>query len=208
MVENYQNTLNEKDANAIAPAATRPLPEVPSQAGDLEAQILQDAAMAEMLAATEKRQAEEWAAEREARLKEQEVVNEKLQQILRTLENAPQPSGQSPGARDHEESSDDDKEILNMVFQHAAGKRAERESMRKDIDINALLSGRMGGLNLNEPGSSGAPGRGPNRGRVRMTNRNSGNINRNIVYGSHNDNSTVTQIHKGESRVFLSGHVD
>lgn len=205
MVQDYQKTLNEKAA--AAPEINHPLPATPADTEDTETQLSQDAALAEAFAATEQRHAEQLAAEREARIRELEVVNEKLQQIVVMLENAPPPANQSPAARD-DNSSDEDAKILKMTLQHATEKRADRESSRRDRDIDAILSGRLGGLNLNGPGYSGYSGRGPHRGPVRQSNRNSGNVNSTTVYGSHNDNSTVTRIHKGELRFFQSGHID
>jgi hypothetical protein len=52
---------------------------------------------------------EEWAAEQEAR-KKQEAVNKKLQQILRMLENFPEPGPSSKANRTERESSSDDDE--------------------------------------------------------------------------------------------------
>ena len=83
------------------PTTNHPLPAVPSDTEDdvdedRDEQILRDGEFAMTLAAeeerkAEERKAEERAAEQEARKREQEAVNEKLQQILRMLENAPEP---------------------------------------------------------------------------------------------------------------------
>ena len=207
MMEDYKNRLNEQVAAAQESnevISSRPLPILPSVAESAEEQILQDEELANILAAEEKRKADE-VAEQEAKKKEQEAVNEKLQQILRMLENGPE-SGTSSKTRsrsrsgsEREQSSSDEESIVKMMMKDAAEKRADRQSRRKDID--AVLSGKLGGLNLGGPGSphnpySGIPGR---RGPTRVTNRNSGNVNTTTVYGSHNDNSTVTQITKGKS---------
>lgn len=78
------------------PTTNHPLPAVSSDTEDdvdedRDEQILRDGEFAMTLAAEQERKAEERAAEQEARKREQEAVNEKLQQILRMLENAPEP---------------------------------------------------------------------------------------------------------------------
>jgi hypothetical protein len=196
MMENYQIRLSEKAAAVPEDTSAHPLPVVPSEVEqDLpqEQEVWQDEELAERLPAAESRQAEEWAAEREARKREQEAVNEKLQQILRMMENVPPPIQSSSARSDREDSSDDEK-IVRMAMKNAADSRADRESRRKDV--NAILNGRLAGLNLNGPAGFGYPGRGTSRGPARVTSSGSGNINSSIVYGSHNDNSTVTRINK------------
>jgi len=220
MMEDHQNRLNEQIATAPESKEARPLPAVPSDAespeertlldeelakrmareseGDLE-QTLRDEELAKSIAAEEKRKAEEQEAEQEARKKEREVVDEKLQQILRLLENGPEPGQTSKDKSEREDSSSDEEGILKMVMKNAADKRADRDSRRKDRD--AILSGSLGGLNLNGPAGSahshysGVPGR-RSGGPARVTNKGSGNVNTSTVYGSHNDNSTVTRINK------------
>lgn len=189
LLEGYQKT------NAGDTEDNDPFPAAPS---DAQEQSSRDA-VADMLAAIEQRCAEELAAEQEARRKELEVMNAKLEQMILMLKNAPPPS-QSPAARD-DDSSDDNVEILNMTLHHATGKRA-MESKRKDY--GAILDSCLRGSNLNGPGYSGAPCLSPHRGPTRTTNKNSGNVRSTIVYGSRNDNSTVTRIHKGELQLFPS----
>lgn len=202
MMENYQNRLVEQVAASEEPkedVASRPLPAVPSDERsdeNLEEQVLQDEELAKRLAAEEQR-TEEKAAEQEARKKEQEAVNEKLQQILRMLENNPEPSrpSQGMGGSEREGSSSEEEKILKTIMNDAAGKRADRESRRKDRDLDAIFNGRMNALDLNGPAGSRYSGR-RSGGPTRVTNKNSGNVNTFTVYGSHNDNSTVTRIHK------------
>jgi len=192
MMEDHQGRLNEQ-AVAAQQKEGVPLPAVPFDAEferDPEEQTLRDEEIAKGLASEEMRQAEE-----EARRKEQETVNEKLQQILRMLENASEQEQISkPRSEREDSSSDEDEAIVRMTIKEAADKRELRTKNR-----DAFLSGQMGGLNLNgSTGSrhSGVPGRRPG-GPHRVTNQSSGNVNTSTVYGSHNDNSTVTRIHKG-----------
>ncbi len=57
-------------------------------------------------------------------------MNEKLQQILRMLENAPEP-GPSSNHRTERGSSSGEESIVEMTMKHASDKKADRESERK-----------------------------------------------------------------------------
>jgi len=124
MMEDHKNCLSEQEVSQDE--SNRPLPAVPSDTEDdaNDEQILWDGEFAMILAAEEIRKAEEWAVEQEARTKEQEVVNEKLQQILRMLENTPEPGPRSKAER---ESSSDEETMVKMTMKHAADKEADRE---------------------------------------------------------------------------------
>ncbi|SRR5258705_6826865 len=119
MMEDHKNRLSEQVASAQEAKedeSNHPLPAVPSDTESgadtdehPEGRLIRDEELAITLAVEEKQIAEEWAAEQEARKKEQEAVNEKLQQILRMPENAPEPGPSSKANRtEHESSSDDD----------------------------------------------------------------------------------------------------
>jgi hypothetical protein len=206
MMEDHKNRLSEQVATlqeAKDDESNHPLPAVPSDTesdDQREEQVLRDGELAITLATEERRKVEEQerAAEEEARRKEQDAVNEKLQQILRMLENAPEP-GPSPQAKSTErESSGDEENIVKMTMKHASDKKADREARRKDLDTilkppptphnpYADIAALRAGVS-----------------RLKITSKNSGNVNTSTVYGSHNDNSTVTRISKGGFAVLSS----
>lgn len=199
MMEDHKNRLSEQVAEATEEESNRPLPAVPSDTESdadeqREEQVLRDGELAVTLAAEEKRRAEDQAAQ-EARKKEQEAVNEKLQQILRMLENAPEPGPSSHVKSTERGSSSDEESIVKMTMKHAADKKADRESRRKDLD--AILRPPVSPPNPYADIAALRAG----VSKLKLTSRNSGNVNSSVVYGSHNDNSTVTRINKGELRV-------
>jgi hypothetical protein len=189
MMEEYKGRLNEQIAAPQGGGRIRPLPDLPDEDSEREELSQRDE---ERFLQAEKLEAEE----REAKKKEAEAVNDKLQQILHLLEEEPQKRTRSRS----ESKSSDHECIVKMAMEDAAKKRAGREARRKDRD--AMLSSQMGGLNINGPGSPhyipgylshGIPGTRAGAP-ARLRNTNSGNINTTTIYGSHNDNSTVTRI--------------
>ena len=202
MMEEYKDRLNEQIAAPQEGGHIRPLPDLPDEDSEREEHPQRDEEPARRIAD------EEWllearrleAEEREAKKKEAEAVNEKLQQILRLLEEEPRRHTMaSRSDSEGEGKSSDDESIVRMVLKDAAEKRAVREAARKDRD--AMFSSQIG-LSINGPGSPhhipgylsrGIPGI---RAGVpaRLRNTNSGNINTTTIYGSCNNNSTVTRI--------------
>ena len=191
MMEEYKDRLNEQIARPI-----RPLPDLPDQVSESEDQSQRDKEEERLL---EARKLE--AEEREAKKKEADAVNKKLQQILHMLEKEPQKHNRARSESEGEGKSSDDECIVKMAMEDAAKKRAGREARRKDRDP-MLSPFQMGGFNIYGPGSPhyvpgylshGIPG---TRAGVpaRLRNTNSGNVNTTTIYGSHNDNSTVTRI--------------
>lgn len=79
-----------------------------------------------------------------------------------------------------------------MTMKHTSDKKADRESKRKDLDAILKLP-----VPHNPYADIAALRAGVSR--LKVTSKNSGNVNSSTVYGSHNDNSTVTRISKGES---------
>lgn len=195
-MEDYKNRLKEQVAEAKEDEPSRPLPALPSDTESEDDQVLRDEEFAKSLAAAEKQMAEK-EAEQEARKKEQEAVNEKLQQILLMLENGPKP-GQSSKAKS-EKSSSDEESILKVIMQNAAEKKTDRESKKKDRD--EVLKLHSHASSPRNPYSDIASLR-AGVSNLRVTSKNSGNVNTSMVIGSHNDNSTVTQITKREFLVF------
>ena len=188
MMEDYKDRLNEQLVSSKEDECDRPLPAVPSEEKPNERDE------------EEKHESEEKAAEKEAeqeaRRNEQETVNEKLQQILRMLENGPEP-GQSPKAKsEREDSSSDEEGILKVIMKNAAERKAGRESRKMDLDEILKLNG-----SAPNPYSDIAS---LHSGVSNLRLTNSGNVNSSVVYGSHNDNSTVTRITKGKSEFFWS----
>ena len=196
MMEEYKDRLNEQIAIHQG-GGIRPLPDLPDKDSESGEQSQRDKEEERLL---EARKLE--AEEREAKKKEADAVNKKLQQILHMLEKEPQKHNRARGESEGEGKSSDDECIVKMAMEDAAKKRAGREARRKDRDP-MLSPFQMGGLNIYYgPGSPhyvpgylshGIPG---TRAGVpaRLRNTNSGNVNTTTIYGSHNDNSTVTRI--------------
>ena len=201
MMEDYKNRLNEQVAasqEAKEDETNRPLPAVPSYPDE---QLLRDEEFAKSLEAADMQIAER-DAEQEARKKEQEAVNEKLQQILLMLENRPEPGQSSNDKGEHKNSSSDEESILKVIMKNAAEKKADRDSKKKDRD-DVLKLGNSHASSARNPYSDIASLQ-AGVSNLRMTSKNSGNVNTSMVIGSHNDNSTVTQITKSEFLVFSS----
>src|SRR5258707_14868854 len=78
-----------------------------------------------------------------------------------------------------------------MTMKHAADKKADRESRRKDLD--AILKPPASPHN---PYANIAALR-ADVSRLKVMSKNSGNVNSSAAYGSHSDNSTITRISKG-----------
>ena len=189
MMEDHKNRLSEQVAEAKEEESNLPLPAVPSDTkSDADKQREEQVFLGRKFLAA-------LAVDKKAARKELGAVNEKLQQILRMLENAPEPE---PVKITERESSSDEESVVKMTMKHTADKKADRESRRKDLDaiLKPLASPHDPYLDITALRAGVS--------KLKLTSRNSGNVNSSVVYGSHNDNSTVTRISKGELRGLLS----